>query len=150
MINIKENQILFVGSHTHTIDDKKRVIFPSTWRNLLSTKNSIYIFPHSERACLHVYSHEEMNRRLAILRGSTLDQEKENVIRSITSSADMILLDGQGRIRINDNLLHHIEIKNQIVFVGVLSRIEIWSLEKYESLLPEISDNTDNLFFSGY
>ena len=62
----------------------------------------------------------------------------------------MILLDGQGRIRINDNLLHHIEIKNQIVFVGVLSRIEIWSLEKYESLLPEISDNADNLFFSGY
>lgn len=150
MIDIKENQILFVGSHTHTIDDKKRVILPSTWRNLLGTKNSIYIFPHSDRPCLHIYSHEEMNRRLAILRNSTLDQEKENVIRGITSSADMILLDSQGRIRIKDNLLHHIEIKNQIVFVGVLSRIEIWSLEKYESLLPGISNNSDDLFFSGY
>ncbi|MFL2859615.1 MAG: hypothetical protein ACJ0BW_02610 [Pontiellaceae bacterium] len=49
MNNNTDKQILLVGSHIHTMDDKKRIIFPSIWRNLLEKINSLYIFPHPEK-----------------------------------------------------------------------------------------------------
>ena len=150
MNNNTDKQILLVGSHIHTMDDKKRIIFPSIWRNLLEKINSLYIFPHPEKPCLHLYLKDEMNRRLHVLRNDEFNEYDDNVIRNISSTADIILLDSQGRLRLKDNLLRHIDIKNKIVFIGLLTRIEIWSLEKFDSLIPMTSNKAEDLFFSGY
>ena len=147
--NTIENKNIFVGSHIHTIDEKKRFIFPSCWRNL-DISNKMYVFPHPELPCLNIYFTDEINRRLNFLRMETLDENESRAIRSITSSADLISWDSQGRIRIGDHLLRHLEIKNQLVFVGVMSRIEVWSVEKFDSSIPTVSEKAEKIFFSGY
>ncbi|MFL2859614.1 MAG: hypothetical protein ACJ0BW_02605 [Pontiellaceae bacterium] len=91
-----------------------------------------------------------MNRRLHVLRNDEFNEYDDNVIRNISSTADIILLDSQGRLRIKDNLLRHIDVNNKIVFIGLLTRIEIWSLEKFDSLIPMTSNKAEDLFFSGY
>ena len=50
-----ENQVLFVGSYTHQLDTKKRIIFPSSWRNLVGINHQIFAFPHPEQPCLFLY-----------------------------------------------------------------------------------------------
>ena len=144
-------QAMFVGSFTHSLDAKRRIIFPSSWRNLLGESNRLFAFPHPENKCLYLYAAEEMMRRLHPLRtGGPLDLQDQQALRSFTAGADMLVWDAQGRIRIGDNLLAHTEVKEQVVLVGTLTRIELWSVENFDLALPQDSSAAENVFFGGY
>ncbi len=151
MIKTEQISALFVGSFTHSLDAKRRMIFPSSWRNLTGDSNQLFAFPHPEEKCLYLYTAGEMMRRLDELRGSgSMDAEAQRAIRSITAGADMLTWDAQGRIRIGENLLRHIEVKEQVVLVGALTRIELWSAEQFDLALPQDSVTAENVFFGGY
>ncbi len=151
MTVIDKMPVLFVGSFTHSLDAKRRMIFPSSWRNLAGGSNQLFAFPHPEEKCLYLYTAAEMMRRLDELRaGGAIDRNDQQAIRSITSGADMLTWDAQGRIRIGENLLRHIEVKEQVVLVGALTRIELWSAENFDLALPQQSSAAENVFFGGY
>ncbi len=142
---------LFVGSFTHSLDAKRRMIFPSSWRSLAGDSNQLFAFPHPEEKCLYLYTAAEMMRRLDELReAGSIDQNDQQAIRSITAGADMLVWDAQGRIRIGENLLAHIEVKGQVVLVGALTRIELWGAENFDLALPQDSSAAENVFFGGY
>ncbi|WP_372806930.1 division/cell wall cluster transcriptional repressor MraZ [Pontiella sp.] len=127
------------------------MIFPSSWRNLTGESNQLFAFPHPEEKCLFLYTAAEMMRRLEELRnGGTIDRNDQQAIRSITAGADMLVWDAQGRIRIGENLLAHIEVKEQVVLVGALTRIELWSAENFDLALPQESSTAEDVFFGGY
>ncbi len=151
MVSTQETPFLFVGSFTHSLDAKRRLIFPSGWRTLAGEANQLYAFPHPEEKCLYLYTAVEMARRLEALRsGGALDRGEQQAIRSIMAGADMLAWDVQGRIRIGENLLAHIEAREQLVLVGALTRIEVWSAENFDLALPQDSSAAENLFFGGY
>lgn len=127
------------------------MIFPSSWRSLAGGSNQLFAFPHPEEKCLYLYTAAEMMRRLDELRtGGAIDRNAQQAIRSITAGADMLVWDAQGRIRIGENLLRHIEVKEQVVLVGALTRIELWSSENFDLALPQDSSTAENVFFGGY
>jgi MraZ protein len=151
MDNMQKTPALFVGSFTHSLDAKRRMIFPSNWRHLAGESNQLFAFPHPEEKCLYLYTAAEMMRRLDELRTSgSVDQNDQQAIRSITAGADMLTWDAQGRVRIGENLLAHIEVKGQVVLVGALTRIELWSAENFDLALPQDSSTAENVFFGGY
>ncbi len=148
---IESAPALFVGSFTHSLDAKRRMIFPSSWRNLAGDSNQLFAFPHPDEKCLFLYTSAEMMRRLNELRsGGALDRNDEQAIRSITAGAEMLVWDAQGRVRVGENLLAHIEVKNQVVLVGAMTRIELWSAENFDLALPQDSSTAENVFFGGY
>ncbi len=150
-VNQQKIPALFVGSFTHSLDAKRRMIFPSSWRNLAGETNQLFAFPHPEEKCLYLYTADEMMRRLNELRDSgALDKSDEQAIRSITAGAEMLVWDAQGRIRIGENLLAHVEARSQLVLVGAMTRIELWSSENFDLALPQDSSTADNVFFGGY
>ena len=151
MTDTIQTPALFVGSFTHSLDAKRRMIFPSSWRNLTGSSNQLFAFPHPEEKCLYLYTAAEMMRRLDELRSAgTIDATDQQAIRSITAGADMLVWDAQGRIRIGENLLRHIEVNEQLVLVGALTRIELWSAENFDLALPQDSSTAENVFFGGY
>jgi MraZ protein len=148
---IQEAAALFVGSFTHSLDAKRRMIFPSTWRSLAGESHQLYAFPHPDEKCLYLYTAAEMMRRLEMLRsGGTLDRSDAQAIRSITAGGEMLVWDAQGRIRIGEELLAHIEVKSQVVLVGSMTRIELWSAENFDLALPQDSSAAEDVFFGGY
>lgn len=147
---VQDKPALFVGSFTHSLDAKRRMIFPSSWRNLAGESNQLYAFPHPEEKCLYLYTATEMMRRLDALRNGALDRSDQQAVRSIVAGAEMLVWDVQGRVRIGENLLAHIEVRNQVVLVGALTRIELWSAENFDMALPQDSDAAENVFFGGY
>lgn len=150
-LGVQSRPALFVGSFTHTLDDKRRMIFPSIWRNLAGDSNQLFAFPHPEEKCLYLYTAAEMMRRLDELRtAGALDKNDQQAIRSITAGAEMLVWDAQGRVRIGENLLAHTEVKSQVVLVGAMTRIELWSTENFDLALPQESAAADNVFFGGY
>ena len=151
MAQVQDMPALFVGSFTHSLDTKRRMIFPSSWRNLAGESNQLFAFPHPDEKCLYLYTAAEMMRRLNGLRSEgSLDKSDQHAIRSITAGAEMLVWDTQGRIRIGENLLAHMEVKNQVVLVGALTRIELWSVENFDLALPQISSAAEDTFFGGY
>jgi MraZ protein len=151
MTTVENMPAMFVGSFTHSLDAKRRMIFPSSWRHLAGESNQLFAFPHPEDKCLYLYTAAEMMRRLDELRsGGSIDRNDQQAIRSITAGADLLAWDGQGRIRIGENLLAHIEVKEQVVLVGALTRIELWSVENFDLALPQDSSAAEDLFFGGY
>lgn len=151
MTDTDKTPALFVGSFTHSLDAKRRMIFPSIWRSLAGDTNQLFAFPHPEEKCLYLYTAAEMMRRLDGLRSSgSVDSGEQQAVRSIMAGADMLVWDAQGRIRVGDNLLAHIEVKKQVVLVGALTRIELWSAEHFDLALPQESSTAENIFFGGY
>jgi MraZ protein len=151
MTELKDMQAMFVGSFTHALDAKRRMIFPSSWRSLTGESNRLFAFPHPDDKCLYLYTADEMMRRLGQLRaGETLDKRDQQALRSFTAGADMLVWDAQGRIRISENLLAHAEVKDQVVLVGTLSRIELWSVENFDLALPQDSSAAEDVFYGGY
>jgi MraZ protein len=151
MTSLGNTQAIFVGSFTHALDAKRRIIFPSSWRNLLGESNRLFAFPHKDEKCLYLYTAAEMTRRLNLLRTSrTFDSQDQRAVRSLTAGADMLVWDAQGRIRVGDNLLAHAEVKEQVVLVGTLTRIELWSAENFDLALPQASATAEDMFFGGY
>jgi len=142
---------LFVGSFHHALDPKRRLIVPSMWRALLGDSSRLYVLPHPDRACLYLYTLAEMNRRLGHLRDAgSVGADDEQAIRAMTASADALLLDAQGRVRIKDELLAHAEVNTKVVLVGTLTRIELWSEEQFDLALPTLSPLAENTFYGGY
>ena len=142
--------MLFVGSFTHGLDSKRRLIFPSVWRNQMAPVNQLFAFPHADEKCLYLYSPEEMQRRLEMLRSGTLSQEDVQAVRSLTASSELLSWDVQGRVRVSDGLLAHAEAQDQVVLVGALTRIELWSVEHFDLALPVGSGAAENVFYGGY
>ena len=90
-------------------------------------------------------------RRLGQLRaGGPIDKMDQQAIRSFAAGADMLVWDAQGRVRIGENLLAHAEVKNQVVLVGTLTRIELWSAENFDLALPQDSSTAEDIFYGGY
>lgn len=146
-----EEQVLFVGSFQHALDSKRRMIFPASWRALVGDSNRLFAFPHPDDKCLYLYTATEMMRRVNELRaGGPLDARAQQAIRSMTAGADMITWDAQGRIRVGENLLAHTEVKDQVVLVGALTRIELWSAENFDQALPADSSVAEDVFYGGF
>ena len=151
MTMVENMQAMFVGSFTHALDAKRRMIFPSSWRSLTGDSNRLFAFPHPDDKCLYLYTAAEMMRRLGQLRsGGPLDKLDQQAIRSFAAGADMLVWDAQGRIRISENLLAHAEVKDQVVLVGTLTRIELWSVENFDLALPQNSSAAEDIFYGGY
>ncbi len=151
MSMVENIQAMFVGSFTHSLDAKRRIIFPSSWRNLVGGSNQLFAFPHPDDKCLYLYTAEEMMRRLNQLRsGGPIDKLDQQAIRSFAAGADMLVWDAQGRVRIGENLLAHAEVKSQVVLVGTITRIELWSIENFDLALPQDSSVAENVFYGGY
>ena len=145
------NEELFVGSFHHALDPKRRLIVPSAWRSLLGDSSRLYVLPHPDRPCLYLYTLAEMNRRLGRLReAGAVDAMDEQAVRAMTASADALLPDAQGRVRVKDELLAHAEVKTKVVLVGTLTRIELWSEEQFDLALPTGSPLAEATFYGGY
>jgi MraZ protein len=142
---------LFVGSFHHSLDTKRRLIIPSSWRSQLGETPRLFVFPHPERKCLYLYTLQEMNRRLMKLReASAVDAADEQAVRAMTASADALSVDAQGRVRVKDELLAHAEVESKVVLVGTLTRIELWGEEQFDLALPTASPLAETAFYGGY
>lgn len=121
---------MFIGEYQHAIDSKNRIIVPSKFRESLGGK---FVITKGLDGCLYAYTMEEWKVLENKLRNLPLtSKDARAFVRFFFSGANEIEIDKQGRALIPQNLLEYASIKKEIVSIGVLTRIEIWSKEKWE------------------
>lgn len=121
---------MFMGEYNHTIDAKGRIIIPSKFREALGDE---FVVTLGLDGCLFVYPNDEWMNFVAQLKNLPGSKEARQMQRYFMAGAATCEVDKQGRILIPNKLREHAGLEKDIVFVGVLSKIEIWSKERWES-----------------
>ena len=140
------------GEYRHNIDLKGRIIIPSKIRFEMGDK---IVITRGLDGCLFGYNEKTWDSIMQKL--STLPYTKSDVrkyTRFMTSGAITLEFDKQGRINIPNYLNQYASLEKEVVIVGVIDRIEIWSKDKWESFMNEniesLSDISENLFDSNF
>lgn len=121
---------MFMGEYNHTIDAKGRLIIPSKFREI---PGDAFVVTKGLDGCLFVYDNEEWKRFEEKLRSLPItNKEARQFVRFFLAGATEAEVDKQGRILIPNVLREFAEITKDVVLVGVGSRIEIWSRERFE------------------
>ncbi|MGI5875245.1 MAG: division/cell wall cluster transcriptional repressor MraZ [Dethiobacteria bacterium] len=131
---------MLMGEYYHTLDNKGRVIVPARLREGLGDN---FIITRGLDNCLFLYPMEEwlsLENKLKSL--PFTKAEARAFMRMFFSGASELEIDKQGRVLIPPPLREHAELKKELVFLGVSTRAEIWSKEKWEEY-----SNKSNLSF---
>lgn len=121
---------MFMGEYNHTIDAKNRLIIPSKFREALGEE---FVVTKGLDGCLFVYDNEAWAEFEGKLKGLPLtNKEARTFVRFFLAGAANVEVDKQGRILVPSVLKEFAGINKDVVLVGVASRIEIWSRERWE------------------
>ena len=117
------------GRFCHSLDPKRRLTIPSVLRARMGEPKYVYVLPSlAGKRCLEVLTPEEFESRLTRLRQASLsDADAADFATYVGSVAETLDVDTQGRIRIRDRLLEFVEIEKDVVLVGALNRLQVWS-----------------------
>lgn len=140
--------VMFMGEFRHALDEKKRLIIPSKYRDELGTT---FILTRGIEKCLFLYSEKEwsiLTEKLHTL--SFTKKDARNFLRFFLSGATQLEFDKQGRVVLPTNLIEYANISKDCVIIGVGERLEVWSKEEWENFYnnneESLSDIAEHLF----
>lgn len=120
---------MFLGEYQHSLDEKGRVTIPAKFREGIGYKfvvtkgldNCIFLYPRDEWQLI-----EKKLRSLPLTRSDV-----RSFVRFFFSGAAEMDLDKQGRSVLPLNLREYAGIERDVIIIGVGSRVEIWSADKW-------------------
>ena len=126
----------FVGTYYHALDDKNRVAVPKKFRLGLQEGS---IVTKGLDGCLFIFPAEYWHDLSTKLRSLPMGQKKaRDFVRLMTYSASPIEFDSLGRVRFPEVLAAAAQIKKEVVFVGTLTRIEVWDKATYHEYFDKL------------
>lgn len=82
---------------------------------------------------LELYGAEDWEKiERDLMAKSDLNDDVQRLRRFMFGNACDSPIDSQGRILVPSRLRNHAQLKNKVVLIGVLDKIEIWDAELYE------------------
>ncbi len=121
---------MFIGEYQHTIDAKGRIIIPSKFREELGYR---FIMTKGLDNCLFLYSTEEWKKfEDKLVNLPVTSKDARAFVRYFFSGAVECEIDKQGRLSIPPTLREHARIDKDLVTIGVMTRVEVWSREEWE------------------
>lgn len=126
---------MFVGTFEHSLDDKGRVVLPTTFRSRLAEGG--FLTPYEN--CLALWTPSDFEDFVQRLREKLRNQEAApNALRALTANAAEIKPDGQGRIAVPPRLREYGGLgSGAVVLTGSLDHIELWSPDRWTAVSSE-------------
>lgn len=121
---------MFMGEFEHSLDEKNRIIIPNKLREELGSN---FVMTRGTDGCLFLYPQEAWQEFVNKLRSIPGTKEGRELQRIFMAGAAECEPDKQGRVMIPQKLREHAGILKDVVTVGVIDKIELWSKDRYES-----------------
>ncbi|HEX2782972.1 MAG TPA: hypothetical protein VHN36_05260 [Ilumatobacteraceae bacterium] len=132
---------MFVGSHERQLDDKGRVALPATYRTHLG--EHCYLVKGTDK-CVDVIPSEAFEKFGQELIAKVARGELAlNHQRALAASAVLAAVDKQGRVNVEEKLRTYagLALDSQVIVAGNLTRLELWSPDRYARVEAEGTDN---------
>lgn len=122
-----------VGTHSNTLDDKRRVAIPKRFREHLDLEGDLVISRElGGDGCLALWPAERFEAQMQALQGlkaSSLGVGNKTVrayLRMVLASAERVKPDRQARISLTKEQCALVGIEREITFLGAGDHIELW------------------------
>jgi len=134
---------MIIGEYTSKITDNKRVAIPKKFRAQLG--QNLILTRGYEKALILV--NKDMWSKVAgeVVGGSFINKDIRDTSRFLVGSAVEFTPDTQGRIVIPQSLFGYAELKEEVVFLGLVNWIEVWSKSLWQERLKYLSENSDEI-----
>jgi len=135
---------VFAGEFRCKLDDKGRFFIPSSIRELLDkgkpdqTKSVIFVRGQTE--CLWLYALPDWEHKLTRARETLDDDQSRLFMHFIVSETTASEIDRSGRICVPRRLRELSGIEDELVVIGMYDRLEVWSLEEWNSYLARMEE----------
>lgn len=126
---------MFLGDYIHTMDEKGRVVLPSSFRGAIKedgghvvvTKGSDGNLALFTQTKFHEIAQEELER--------PRDRQARREARAKFGSADLQKMDSQGRVMLKPKLREYAHLSDaaEVAVVGMYDRIELWDVDAFEA-----------------
>src|SRR3989344_6374428 len=134
---------LLIGEYEHTLDDKKRISLPKTFRAALGKR---VVVTRGLDSCLFVFSRDSWGKIAQKLQSlSFVHQDTRGFNRFMLSGAAEVDIDDVGRILIPEHQKAFAGLKKKVVFTGVSDRVEIWDAETWSRYKTQIDKNAERM-----
>jgi len=140
---LKDNKNMFKGKFLHSIDAKGRISIPAKLRKYITPNaDNTFVMTQGNEKCIDMYPKDNwMVIENDLYKLDTFDISNANFVRLMLSNAHEDEMDSQYRILVPRQLLEFAEIKNEVIILGSLRKIELWNPEILKSHLENLLSN---------
>lgn len=141
---------MLVGKYEQNIDTKGRVNIPAKFRSALGENFIVAFGAVFDENCVNVYPMPQWDAFMERV-AQTDPEDRAMLMRYIQAHSSECSLDSQGRAVIPPDIRRDAELMKEIVVVGEHTKVEIWSLEKWNEYsdkafdMEKISDLMKNI-----
>ncbi|MBQ6751744.1 MAG: division/cell wall cluster transcriptional repressor MraZ [Bacteroidaceae bacterium] len=139
----------FVGDFQAKTDAKGRVFLPAAFRKILEAEGELELVLRRDvfQHCLVLYPESVWNQQLDELKQglNQWNREHQMMLRQFLLDAEVLEWDSQGRILLSKRKMQYAGIENDVRFLAMVDRIEIWGKQEYEKLMEQSGNLGDEL-----
>jgi MraZ protein len=130
---------MFLSSFESSVDAKKRVSIPASFRKSLGGEESVYLWPSLDKPCIEGCGQKLVDGYDASISDLDLmDPRRYALATTFFSEMRDAKLDEGGRIVLDPELAAHAGITGKARFVGLGDRFQIWEPSKHQALKDEM------------
>lgn len=132
--------IMLIGEYSTKLGEKNRVAVPKKFRNEMG--NNLIIAKGYE-GCLIVVTNEQWKEVTeGMLNAPYTREAARDTARFIVGSASEVDTDKQGRFVLPSNLKEYAELGKEVVFVGLMNRVEVWDAKQWKARSDYLAKNS--------
>ena len=130
---------MFLGEYRNKLDTKGRVAVPAKFRGDLG--DTVIVNRYYTDGCLAIYTQKAWeDKYAAILSQPDNKADRRDMIRILTSTAQIVEFDTQGRILVPASLIKRVGLEKECVFIGAGDHVELWPEKKWEEYNDRLTD----------
>ena len=137
----------FMSRPAGTLDKKGRVCIPANYRQVLTAQGTsgVYVRPHPVRRSLQCFGETVFEE---YLRSKTprnpFSPEHDDEAFDIYAETEALPLDDNGRVRLPDSLIAYAQLGENVTFVGMGEKFEIWDSARLIAYREERRSNNSH------
>ena len=127
---------LFLSKYVNKVDRKGRVSVPAQFRSALAGQSfqGVVVYRSPKVRALDGFSMEQMEQLSARLNQFDMfSEDQDDLATTIFGGSVPLPFDGEGRIMLPQDLAEFIAADEQVAFVGLGTKFQIWEPATYEA-----------------
>lgn len=130
----------FVSTFTNKIDAKGRVSVPSSFRTVLAKDGfeGLYVYPSLDDDALDAGGQKLVKKIQSLLEDlAPYSDERDQLAMALFGASEILSIDQDGRIVLPERLRTAAGITDQVAFVGLGDKFQLWAPTQFEAQFNE-------------
>ena len=126
---------MFLGDYIHTLDEKGRVVLPSSFRGAIKEDGGHVVVTKGSDGNLALFTKSKFDEIAREELERPRDRAARREARAKFGAADLQKMDSQGRVMLKSKLREYASLDDvaEVAVIGMYDRIEVWQVDAFEA-----------------